>query len=170
MPTQDKSKFSIRSAVSTGGRYRNISTFRYGEIPVFKSLAFIWLDEILTSCTDDLNEIIQPFSWNFFQNVPECLSFIENQAREEKQIFLVSSGSLGRQVFASGYATMRTVSFVYIYCSQLEQHNDWMLCYGHMGRVFNDLSMLQQAIKVDFEKAHRVLVGNVAASSTQSMV
>ena len=120
---------------------------------MFKSLSFIWLDEILNSCTDDLNETIQPFTWNFFQNVFDCLSFIENQMREEKQIFLVLSGSLGRQVFASGYGFMRTVSFVYIYCSQLGQHNDWIQNYADIRGAFNDSLILQQAIKKDLESS-----------------
>lgn len=160
MSLLDKCKIGTKNKVLTGNLYRNLSTFRYRKVPVFKSLSFIWLDEILNSCTDDLNETIQPFSWNFFENIFECLSFIENQVREEKQIFLVVSGSLGRQVFASGYEFMRTVSFVYIYCSQLGEHNDWIQTYSDIRGAFNDSSKLQRVIKADLDKVRQVQVGS----------
>ena len=64
----------------------------YAQAYDFESLSFVWLDDLLTSVDEYLNEIIHPFIWNSFCNVAQCLAFIETQVREKSLIFLVASG------------------------------------------------------------------------------
>ena len=167
MTDKGKTIEGVPQSFSTS-RYRGISTFRYPKVSNFKSLSFIWLDELLNCCDDDLNEIIQPFTWNFFNSISQCLSFIENQVREQNQIFLITSGSLGRHLFASGYEFMRTVSFVYIYCAEIDHHNRWIRECSDIRGAFNDSSTLGQMIKEDLEHAHRLQKEKNSTWSLQS--
>jgi hypothetical protein len=111
---------------------------------------------MLNSSNDYLNQIIKPFAWNFFDNISQCLPFIENQLREQNQIFLVASGSLGYDLFITSYRLMSTISFVYIYCSRLGLHDNWIRYYSQIQGVFNDSLTLGKKIKEDFERVYQV--------------
>jgi hypothetical protein len=139
---------------SDNRRIQNPSSFRYPRISNFKEISFIWLDEMLNSSNDYLNQIIKPFAWNFFDNVSQCLPFIENQLREQNQIFLVASGSLGYDLFVTAYRLMSTIPFVYIYCSRLGLHGNWIRYYSQIQGVFNDSLTLGKKIKEDLERVY----------------
>jgi hypothetical protein len=110
---------------------------------------------MLNSSNDYLNQIIKPFAWNFFDNISQCLPFIENQLREQNQIFLVASGSLGYDLFITSYRLMSTISFVYIYCSRLGLHRNWIQYYPQIQGVFNDSLTLGKKIKEDLGRVYQ---------------
>jgi hypothetical protein len=141
---------------STTRRIQNPSSFHYPRISNFKEISFIWLDEMLNSSNDYLNQIIKPFVWNFFDNVSQCLPFIEHQLREQNKIFLVASGSLGYDLFISSYRLMSIIPFVYIYCSRLGLHSNWIRYYSQIQGVFNDSLTLGKRIKEDLERVYQV--------------
>lgn len=136
----------------------------------FENLSFVWLDSILNSVEECLNAIIQPFTWNFFDSIPQCVAFIEHQMREKNQIFLVASGSLGYELFISTNLSSSFISFAYIYCSQLGRHQHWTGYYSQIRGVFNDSLQLTEQIKTDVEEAHRRAQISLVQSKTRPKV
>ena len=123
---------------------------------------------MLTAADSFLDEIIQPFAWNFLHDVLQCISFIEHQLREGNQIILIASGSLGYELIITAKYLIPTLSFVYIYCSQLGRHDHWMRHYPQVRGPFNDPSQLGKQIKVDLEGISPRSMENNRALSTQS--
>lgn len=132
------------------------SAFVYGPPSDAEGLCFIWLDEILHSSNDYLNQIIEPSPWNFFQNISQCLSFIEIQLRERNRIYLVASGLLGHELFTYVHRLMSAISFVYIYCSHIDLYDKWIRCHPQIKRVFNDLLQLGKQITTDIQQENRI--------------
>ncbi len=149
-------------------RVQNPSSFHYYHTSNFKGISFIWLDEILNSSNDYLNQIIKPFQWNFFDNISQCIPFIENQLREQNKIFLVASGSLGYELFISAYRLMSTIQYVYIYCSRLGLHGNWIRYYSQIQGVFNDSLTLGEKIKEDLERVYQPQINEKNKSGLRS--
>lgn len=137
-------------------RVDNRAFIRYAQAYNFESLSFVWLDDLSTSADDYLNEIIQPYIWNCFHNVADCLAFIETQVRERSQIFLVASGSLGYELFISANRLVSAVSFVYIYCSQIGRHTHWTRNFEQIQGVFNDSLILGKQVQANMEHAQQI--------------
>ena len=99
----------------------SLSSYNYARAES-REIALLWLDEMLNSAEDRLNEVIDPFQWSFFQSVSQCLPHIEYQLRGGNEVFLVTSGSLGYELFLVAHRLMSSVRFVYIFYSQLTLH------------------------------------------------
>jgi hypothetical protein len=50
---------------------------------------------------------------------------------------------------------MLTIQFVYIYCSQLGLHGNWIKYYSQIQGVFNDSLTLGKQIKQDLERVYQ---------------
>ena len=120
-----------------------------------KGVAFVWLDEVLNAPDNNLNQIIEPYQWCFFNNISQCISYIEYQIRQKSEIFLVTSGALGYELFLTAYHFMAAIQFVYVYCSRLGLHEDWTRYYSQIQGVFNDSLALQKKIKQNLEQVDR---------------
>ncbi|CAF3945015.1 unnamed protein product [Rotaria sordida] len=134
---------------------QNPSSFDYHQKTKSKGISCIWLDEILNSSNNYLDQIIEPFQWHFFDNVLQCISYIENQLREQNEIFLIASGTLGYELFLTAYRLMAAIRYVYIYCSQLGLQGNWIKYYRQIRGVFNDSSTLGEKLKPDFEQIYQ---------------
>ena len=164
----DQDKISgIKPSYASTNHWISSSTFLYAPPSNAEGLCFIWLDEMLCSSNDYLNEIIQPCVWNFFQNIPQCLAFIENQIRERNRIYLVTTGSFGYELFSYATRLMSTIPFVYIYCSHIDFHGKWSAYYSQIQGIFNDLSELGEQIKMDIERGNRMQTERNRASLGQ---
>jgi hypothetical protein len=139
--------------------FRNLSSFDYPRLDSskIKSISFIWFDQILKDSQDDLDQIIKPFQWNFFDKISNCISFIEKQLREHRYIFLIVSGSIGNELFLSGLCLIKQIFATYIYCAQLGQHLNWSQRYSQIRGVYNDSSKLAQQIKQDYNQLQNFL-------------
>ena len=107
---------------------------------------------MLTSCDSDFEEIIRPFTWNFFNDVHRCLVFLRTRLPKPNPIFLIASGSLGYEFLASSDPLSSRCSFVYIYCAQLGRHEHWVKDCSQVRGIFNDSLKLSQQIKADLGK------------------
>ncbi|CAF0838365.1 unnamed protein product [Rotaria sordida] len=135
---------------------RNPSSFDYHHTSESKGISFIWLDEIINSLDNNLNQIIEPYHWYFFNNVTQCIPYIENQLRQQNEIFLVVSGSLGYELFLTAYRLMSAIRFVYIYCSRLGLHENWIKYYSQIQGVFNDSLVLEEKLKKNLEQINQL--------------
>ncbi|CAF2850325.1 unnamed protein product [Rotaria sp. Silwood2] len=131
---------------------QNPSSFDYHQKTKSKGLSCIWLDEILNSSNNYLDQIIEPYQWHFFDNLLQCIPYIENQLREQNEIFLIASGALGYELFLTAYRLMAAIRYVYIYCSQLGLQGNWTKYYRQIRGVFNDSLTLGEKLKPDFEQ------------------
>jgi len=134
---------------------RNPSSFDYHQKTKSKGISCIWLDEILNSSNNYLDQIIEPFQWHFFDNLSQCIPYIENQLREQNEIFLIASGALGYELFLTAHRLMAAIRYVYIYCSQVGLHGDWIKYYRQIRGVFNDSLKLGEKLKPDFEQVYQ---------------
>ncbi|CAF2537696.1 unnamed protein product [Rotaria sp. Silwood2] len=134
---------------------RNPSSFDYHVTSDPKGISFIWLDEIINSLDNNLTQIIEPHHWCFFNNVSQCIPYIENQLRQQNEIFLVVSGSLGYELFLTAYHFMSAIRFVYVYCSRLGIHGNWIKYYSQIQGVFNDSSALEEKLKQNLEQLNK---------------
>ena len=137
-------------------RVQNPSLFRYRHPAKCKGISFIWLDEMLNSSNDYLNSIIKLYQWNYFDNISHCLVFIENQIREENEIFLVTSGSFGYELFTVAHRLLAAIQYVYIYCSRLGVHGNWIRYYHQIKGVFNDSLTLGEKIQIDLQNVRQL--------------
>lgn len=130
-------------------------------------MTFIWLDEMINSVEDNLNRIIEPSKWCYFNNVSQCLPFIEQELREQMEIFLVVSGGLGYELFATAHRFLTAIRFVYIYCARLGIHGDWIKYYPQIKGVFNDSLELKIKLEQNLQDLHRL--DNTANGQTKSL-
>ncbi|CAF0803813.1 unnamed protein product [Rotaria sordida] len=122
-----------------------------------KLFSFIWLDEMLHDTEIQFQHIIEPFQWQFFNNVSSCVSFIETQLRERRYIFLITSGSLGHELFHSGLCLTDQIFASYIYCAQLDPNLDWSRDYAQIRGIYNDSTKLANKIKQDYKELQNSL-------------
>ncbi|CAF3537887.1 unnamed protein product [Rotaria sp. Silwood1] len=150
--------------------FRHLSSFDYHrfDAPKSKLFSFIWLDEMLHDSEIQLQHIIEPFQWQFFNNISTCVSFIEMQLREQRYIFLITSGSLGNELFFSGLCLKNQIFATYIYCAQLGPHLNWSRDYSQIRGVFNDSTMLANKIKQDYQQLQISLDTSNTKSHTTS--
>ncbi|CAF0978985.1 unnamed protein product [Rotaria sp. Silwood1] len=133
----------------------NPSSFDYHHTSESRGIAFIWLDEIINSLDNNINQIIEPHHWCFFNNVSQCIPYIENQLRQQNEIFLVVSGTLGYELFLTAYRFMTAIRFVYVYCSRLGVHGNWIKYYSQIQGVFNDSLALEEKLKQNLEQLNQ---------------
>ncbi|CAF4379094.1 unnamed protein product, partial [Rotaria sp. Silwood2] len=118
-----------------------------------KVVSFIWLDEFVNFPQEYLNRIIKPSTWYFFDDISTCIRYIEDQLREQKQIFLVISDVLGQELFLTYFNLMSLIPFVYIYCSRLNLNIDWIKNYSQIQGIYNDSIKLSEQIKQDLHQS-----------------
>jgi hypothetical protein len=154
---KDKSLGKENSAVIALSKciVQNLLSFDYHKTSKSNGISFIWLDELLNSSNNYLDEIIQPFQWCFFDNVSQCAPYIENQLREQNEIFLVTSGTLGYELSLTAYRFMTAIRFIYIYCSRIDLQGNWIKYYSQIRGVFNDSVTLGEKMKQDFEQVYQ---------------
>ncbi|UJR38678.1 hypothetical protein I4U23_031344 [Adineta vaga] len=134
--------------------FSNIYSFEYLTIDNEKSssFTFIWLDELINDSTEQFKKIIEPFQWNFFNNISSCISFIEKQLRQKSNIFLIVSGKLGEELFLTTVFLMQQIFSVYIYCAQIEPNLKWSKTHVQIKGVYNNLNQLQRHIEKDYQQ------------------
>ncbi|CAF3544687.1 unnamed protein product [Rotaria socialis] len=139
--------------------FRNLSYFDYNGLdsPKNKSISFIWLDEILHDAEFQFQQIVEPFQWQFFDNVSSCVLFLEKQLREQRYVFLVTSGVLGKELFISGLCVMDQLFATYVYCAQLSPNLNWSRDYSKIRGIYNDSNKLAYQLKRDYKQLQAAL-------------
>lgn len=123
----------------------------------FKNLSFVWLDKMLYTSNDYWNNLIQPHSWNFFNDFFQCEFYLQTQLHKGNQIFLIASGELGYQLLNYGSSTaVPRLSYVYIYCAQLGRNEDYMKHFPQIRGVFNDSLKLGEQIQTDLTAIYQI--------------
>ncbi|CAF1230623.1 unnamed protein product [Adineta ricciae] len=140
-------------AFRSKGRFQDLSSFNYAELEKSKnkSVAFIWLDEMLTESPAEFDRLIEPFQWTFFTKIPICLAFIETQLREQRYVFLVVSGSLGNELFLTNVCLIKQLFATYVYCAHLSPNFQWTEDNSTIRGVFNDQNQLLKKIQMDLD-------------------
>lgn len=139
--------------------FQNLSSFDYYRFnsTKVKLVSFVWLDEILYDAEDQFQNIIKPFQWTFFDNLAACVSYLEMQLREQRYIFLITSGSLGNELFHAGLCSMNEMFAIYVYCAQLGSTLNWTRNYSCIRGVYNDSTKLANQIKRDCQNLQTLL-------------
>ncbi len=152
-------------------RFQRILSFDYRNYDSrrIKSLSFIWLDEMLYDPDGEFNRIIKPYEWDFFNDISECISFIEKQIRQQHYIFLIVSGTLGQELFLTTYCLMEQVFATYIYCAHLGSHATLTEEYSQIRGVYNDPIKLAQHIERDYNQLQNSLGINYTNTYNKSI-
>jgi hypothetical protein len=134
--------------------FRSLSSLDYRRLnsTKVKSISFLWLDEILYDCESQFRQTIEPFQWQFFNNVSSCVSFIDTQLRERRYIILVASGTLGNELFHTAFCLTKQIFAAYIYCAQLRDNKSWSSDHPQIRGVYNDPTKLANQIKQDYNQ------------------
>ncbi|CAF1217932.1 unnamed protein product, partial [Didymodactylos carnosus] len=112
----------------------------------FNGLAFIWLDTKAITDRAVFDTLSSPDKWFAHENSDECEHFI--RSLENKQIFLVTSGSLGLTTIRSIHDLPQLHS-VYIYCQDKSRHSQWASKFDKIRLVDNTTQPLISQLAID---------------------
>ncbi|CAF3006292.1 unnamed protein product [Rotaria sp. Silwood2] len=134
--------------------FSNLCSFEYLTVDNEKStsITFIWLDELINDSTEQFKKIIEPFQWNFVNNISSCVSLIEKQLRQKSNIFLIVSGKFGEELFLTTFFLIQQVFSIYIYCAQIESNLKWSKGYLQIKGVYDNLNQLERRIEKDYQQ------------------
>ena len=85
-------------------------------------------------------------SLQMFTNENECINFIDNNIKEKRQSFLVTSGAMGASIVPKIYAKLS--NYIYIFCGQRDLHS-WTDEYTNHLEVYDDETGLFARILYD---------------------
>lgn len=106
------------------------------DLKKFKGFKFVVLDAMVIETRDIYDEISGTFQWETCENNSErCVKLIQEYT--DRRIFLIASGSLGRQVVPIIH-DLPQVYAIYIHCADVQSNQQWALQYCRVRIVCND--------------------------------
>ena len=136
------------------------ATLPPGTLKLIQNFLLIWLDANLDESKADFKTPLERLrnivaSIITFQDVKECINFL-NEISEEK-VFVIVSGSLGRQVIPD-FEDMPQVQSVYIFCGNKAIHEQWASKITKVKGVYTDIKPICKALQIDRENCDRAMV------------
>lgn len=122
-----------------------------------QTIKFYWLDELITDSNDKFNEIIQPLTCEYFNDITLCISSIDKELRQNSYIFLIVSGKFGEELFSTVVSLMRQMFSIYIYCAQINPNLKWSKNFSGIKGVYDDLYKLQVHVQHDYQQLRNSL-------------
>ncbi|CAF1343254.1 unnamed protein product, partial [Didymodactylos carnosus] len=117
------------------------------DLSKFDGLAFIWLDIETITGTGVYDTLSSPDTWFVHKNPDVCEDFICSDLKN-KQIFLITSGSLGHKIIKSIHHLPQLHS-VYIYCQDIARHTPLASEFKKIRSVCNKTQSLISQLAID---------------------
>ncbi|CAF4449651.1 unnamed protein product [Rotaria sp. Silwood2] len=160
--------------ISIGGRRKNVPIYTT-TIPdrtekvtplsdekfprLVENTILVWLDSSLDKPTESTKSLVNQFFRvtdvvQTFHNVDQCFDFM-NSIQYEK-IFLIVSGSLGRQILPR-IEDLDQVHSSYLFCGNKASHEEWAKQYNKIKGIHTKIKELCDAVKKDIRFYDRSL-------------
>ena len=127
---------------------------------VLQNFLLVWLDANLNESKADSKNSLERLrnvvtSINIFKDAEKCIEFL-NEISEEK-VFIIVSGSLGRQVVPD-LEDMPQVQSIYIFCGKKAIHEEWTSKMPKVKGVFTEIEPICKALQIDGQNCDRAMV------------
>ena len=141
------------------------STNRAAALPpgtrrLLQNFLLVWLDANLDESKADFKKSLERLrnvvaSVRTFKDVKQCIELL-NEISEEK-VFIIVSGSLGRQVVPD-FENMPQVQSIYIFCGNKAFHEEWASKITKVKGVFTEIEPICKALQIDGQNCDRAMV------------
>ncbi|CAF1405332.1 unnamed protein product [Adineta steineri] len=123
-------------------------------IQQMQNVLLIWLDSNIDETNDDCQNTITQLrravnDVNTYTDVDQCFEFIETVV--DKKVCMIISGSLGQHIVPCVH-NMSQVDSIFIFCGNIEYHEQWTKDWPKIKGVFTDITPICEALK---EAAHQ---------------
>ncbi|CAF4992624.1 unnamed protein product, partial [Rotaria sp. Silwood1] len=137
------------AAVLPRPRRRELQNFR-----------LLWLDAKLDESNDDFKKSFRRLrrvvaSIETFKDAQECIDFLS--AVTNQKVFMIISGSLGRQIIADIEAWPQLES-VYVFCRNQAAHEQWANKVPKVKGVYTKIKPICKALQIDRENCDRAMI------------
>ena len=127
---------------------------------MIQNFLLVWLDANLDESKADFKKSLERLrnvvaSIITFQDVKECIEFLNDISQEK--IFIIVSGSLGRQV-VSDFEDMPQAQSIYIFCSHKAIHEEWASKMPKVKGIFTEIEPICKALQVDSQNCDRAML------------
>ncbi|CAF0915196.1 unnamed protein product [Didymodactylos carnosus] len=90
-----------------------------------EELIFLRLDNYVAyENRDKYIKLADPSQWKFYNDSSKCATFIRSSECQGKHVFLISSGTLGRELVPTVH-NLPQFTAAYIHCSDVDLHKVW---------------------------------------------
>ncbi|CAF0911773.1 unnamed protein product [Rotaria sp. Silwood1] len=127
---------------------------------VLQNFRLLWLDAKLDESNDDFKKSFRRLrrvvaSIETFKDAQECIDFLS--AVTNQKVFMIVSGSLGRQIIADIEAWPQLES-VYVFCRNQAAHEQWANKVPKVKGVYTKIKPICQALEIDRENCDRAMI------------
>ena len=127
---------------------------------LIQNFLLVWLDANLDESKADFKKSLERLrnvvaSIITFQDVKECINFL-NEINEVK-VFIIVSGSLGRQVVPD-FENMPQVQSIYIFCGNKAIHEEWASKMLKVKGIFTEIEPICNSLQIDGKNCDRAMV------------
>ena len=127
---------------------------------LLQNFLLVWLDANLDESKADFKKSLERLrnvvaSVRTFKDVKQCIELL-NEISEEK-VFIIVSGSLGRQVVPD-FENMPQVQSIYIFCGNKSFHEEWASKIPKVKGVFTEIEPICKALQIDGQNCDRAMV------------
>ncbi|CAF4593578.1 unnamed protein product, partial [Rotaria sp. Silwood2] len=127
---------------------------------VLQNFRLLWLDANLEEAKDDFKKSFRRLrrviaSIETFKDAQECIGFL--RAITNEKVFMIVSGSLGRQIIADieGWSQLESV---YVFCRNQAVHEQWANKIYKVKGVYTKIKPICKALQLDRENCDRAMI------------
>ncbi|CAF3034321.1 unnamed protein product, partial [Rotaria sp. Silwood2] len=127
---------------------------------VLQNFRLLWLDANLDESKDDFKKSFRRLrrvvaSIETFKDAQECIDFL--RAITNQKVFMIVSGSLGRQIIADieGWPQLESV---YVFCRNQVVHEQWANKIYKVKGVYTKIKPICKALQLDRENCDRAMI------------
>ncbi|CAF0799075.1 unnamed protein product [Didymodactylos carnosus] len=155
------------SQTTTDCAQTSIYRTKFIEQQNLENFQIVWLDANINK-TDDNSQTIARLRatinyLNIFDNVDDCYDYIASV--ENEKLFLIVSGSIGQNIVPYTHQ-MPQIQFIYIYCFDIEKHEQWAMNYDIVRGTYTNMNDICEQLSKDVAtSSHQFLSMNILSTN-----
>ncbi|CAF3513592.1 unnamed protein product [Rotaria sp. Silwood1] len=127
---------------------------------VLQNFLLVWLDANFDESNEDFKNSIQHLrrivaSITTFTDAEECVDYLSEI--EQEKVFMIVSGSLGRQVIPE-IETWPQLESVYVFCGDQLVHEQWASKIHKVKGVYTKIEPICEALQIDRKNCDRAMI------------
>ncbi|CAF0994011.1 unnamed protein product [Rotaria sp. Silwood1] len=127
---------------------------------VLQNFLLVWLDANFDESNEDFKNSIQHLrrivaSITTFTDAEECVDYLSEI--EQEKVFMIVSGSLGRQVIPE-IETWPQLESVYVFCGDQLVHEQWVSKIHKVKGVYTKIEPICEALQIDRKNCDRAMI------------
>ena len=127
---------------------------------MLQNFLLIWLDADFDESKEDFKKSIENLrrivaSITTFTDAQQCIDFLS--AIKEEKVFMIISGSLGREILPEIQAWPQLES-VYVFCGNQSLHEQWAKKISKVKGVYSKIEPICEALQIDGENCDRAMI------------